>query len=59
VKGWIAKWNGHLINWAKDAIAITKEKVQRLGNGTMNKPKVEKCLDVNESSTRSQEGTCT
>jgi hypothetical protein len=49
VKGWIVKLNGHPINCAKDVVATTKEKARRFGNGTMNKPKVEKCSNVNES----------
>jgi hypothetical protein len=51
VKGWITKRNGHPINWAKAVATTTKEKVQHLGIGTMNKPKMEKLsTDVNEGS---------
>ncbi len=49
VKGWIVEQNEHPINGVKVVGAITKEKAWHLGNGTMNKPKVEKSLYFSES----------
>ncbi len=45
----IVEQNEHPINGVKVVGAITKEKAWHLGNGTMNKPKVEKSLYFSES----------
>ncbi len=49
VKGWVAQWNGHPINWVIVVVTTAKEKTRRVS--IVNKPKVEK-LDVSEGSTQ-------